>query len=55
MHELLNEKGVRTYIKEMSIAKDFCEALERHIKQHIDTAIMRAKANQRNTVMSRDL
>ena len=41
--------------KELSVAEEFYVALEDEVKKMIDKACKRAKANQRNTIMARDL
>ena len=41
--------------KALSVAEEFYTALEERSKQLIMEACKRAKANQRNTIMARDL
>ena len=55
--QLLVRIKVKDYIsqKNMRMSQDFIEKLEEHLKTIIDKAIERAKANNRNTVMPRDL
>ncbi|MEM4282453.1 MAG: DUF1931 family protein [Candidatus Woesearchaeota archaeon] len=50
---------VRSRIKDVAgdfnVAGDFADALEKKVEQLIRDAIERAKANNRRTVMSKDL
>ena len=50
---------VKSQIKElcrgMSISEDLAEALDKKVKGIVQDAIERAKANNRRTVMARDL
>ena len=46
---------VKELIGEMSVAKDFYEALEKKVTEMIATAVERAKANKRRTVMGKDV
>jgi len=46
---------VKELIGEMSVAKDFYEALEKKVTDIITTATERAKANKRRTVMGKDV
>ncbi len=41
--------------KELSVAEEFYIAIEDEVKKMIEKACKRAKSNQRNTIMSRDL
>ncbi len=53
-HIVIREK-VKEHTTDMSLAKDFCEALDQKVLELITQAKKRAKANQRNTLMPRDL
>ena len=41
--------------KELSVAEEFYTALEDEVKKLVEKACKRAKSNQRNTIMARDL
>jgi histone H3/H4 len=53
--ELVIRSKVRELTGEMSMSKDFCDALDVEIEHMIVKAMERAKANSRNTVMARDV
>jgi histone H3/H4 len=53
--ELVIRSKVRELTGEMSVSKDFCDALDTELEHIIQKAIARAKANNRNTVMARDV
>ncbi len=57
MGSFITRIKVKEYIssQHVRISKDFMDALEEKVKEIIDKAIERARANQRNTVMPRDL
>ncbi|MBI4148493.1 DUF1931 domain-containing protein [Candidatus Woesearchaeota archaeon] len=50
---------VRSRVKELAgdvnVASDFVDALERKVEQLVKEAMSRAKANNRRTVMAKDL
>ena len=52
---LINKTQVRELVGTMSLSKDFCDALDAHTKDVVEKAIKRARANNRNTLMPRDL
>ncbi|MHA2171530.1 MAG: hypothetical protein ACXAB7_16705 [Candidatus Kariarchaeaceae archaeon] len=56
MVELLVQSKVRAYIKKkgLNTGGDSLAALEKSFKSVIDDAVMRAKANDRKTLMARD-
>lgn len=59
MQDIIKKKGVREYIqqdgKPDTISRDFYEAVDQRVKELLDRAQDRAQANQRGTVMARDL
>ncbi len=46
---------VRLFAEDMSVSKDFYDALDKKIIEIIQHAKIRAKANNRNTIMPRDI
>ncbi len=46
---------IKDITKDMSVASDFADALDIKVKEMIEQAMHRAKANGRNTVMVRDI
>ncbi|MCD6589941.1 DUF1931 domain-containing protein [Candidatus Woesearchaeota archaeon] len=57
MPQMVVRIKVKDYIsqKNMRMSQDFLDKLEEMVRSIIDKAIERAKANNRNTVMPRDL
>ncbi len=57
MVELLVQSKVRAYIKEagLNTGGDSLEAIEKALKGILDDAIRRAKANDRKTLMAKDV
>lgn len=55
--KIINEKQVKAYLneKDIKVSKDFYEFFDVHVKHILDDAYVRARANQRSTVMKRDL
>ena len=41
--------------KQLMVSEDFYEALDAKVKEIVEKACKRAKANSRNTVMARDI
>ena len=52
---LINKTQVRKYAGETNVSGDSYEALEEKVKELIDEGIQRAEANERSTLMARDL
>jgi len=52
---LVVKAKIKDAAKGMNVAGDFAEALSGKVKELVDEAIKRAKANGRKTVQSRDL
>ena len=52
---IINKTKVKDMVGTMSLSKDFCDALDAHTKEVMQKAIQRARANNRNTLMPRDL
>lgn len=46
---------VKDVVKDMNVAADFVEALDEEVKSFVKKAVERAKANNRKTVMAKDL
>ncbi len=46
---------IKELVGELSVSKDFYEALEKKVADIITTATERAKANKRRTVMGKDV
>lgn len=52
---IINKIKVREYLAGRSISADFFEELEQNVVNSLIKAKLRADANKRNTIMSRDL
>ncbi len=56
MADLLVVKSkIKDYVKNMNVAGDFAKELDKQVKELIKDAQQRAKANNRRTVMAKDL
>jgi histone H3/H4 len=55
MADLIVKAAVKDSLSEVNIASDFYDALDEEVKELIDDAAERAKANDRKTAQPRDL
>lgn len=55
MVDVLKKSGVREAAGDLNVGSDFYEALDEHVKEEIERAVERAKANKRKTVKARDV
>ena len=62
MTGIIVKSKIREIVKELdsekivnNVAEEFEEALEKKVREDLNKAIERAKANQRRTLLSRDL
>lgn len=52
---LVIRQKIRDMTAGLSLSKDYCDKLDLIVKDLVEKSIERAKANKRNTLMSRDL
>ena len=52
---LIVKAKIKETVGEANVASDFAEALDKKVEQLIKDAVERAKANNRRTVMAKDL
>ena len=57
MTELINKSGVKRYAKKRipNVSEDYYKALDSHVRNLVNASLVRAKKNQRSTLMARDL
>ena len=55
MDAIIIRDKVKKVTQGMSLSKDYCDELDKKVLELIENSKLRAKANQRNTVMARDL
>jgi histone H3/H4 len=52
---LLNRSKIKEIAGNMHVTKEFVDSLEEHTKQLLQRACQRARENNRNTLMERDV
>lgn len=52
---IVNRSAIKEITEDMSVATEYYDALETQVHELIAKSVKRAKANQRSTVMRRDL
>ena len=52
---LVVRSKIKEHVKDMNVASDFADALDKEVGKIIDRAKERAKENKRSTVQPRDL
>lgn len=56
MADLLVVKSkIKSVVKDANVSGDFADALDKLVRWHVEKAVERAKANNRKTVMAKDL
>lgn len=55
MTELITKSGARKAAGPLNVGSDFYEALDDRVRQVVERAVDRAKANGRRTVKARDI
>ncbi|MFP4523228.1 MAG: DUF1931 domain-containing protein [Candidatus Nanoarchaeia archaeon] len=56
MADLLVVKAkIKDVVGDYNVAGDFSDALDKLVRHHVDMAVKRAEANNRKTVMAKDL
>lgn len=55
MAELVVKSKIKSAVKDMNVAGDVADALDKMVMEMLDKAAARAKANGRRTLQARDL
>lgn len=55
MTDIIKKTGVRKVSRPLNVGSDFYEAVDDRVKEVVEDAVERARANQRRTVKKRDV
>lgn len=57
MKKLINHNNIKKYVNEqdLAVSKHFYDSIEEWLKYEVDMMILRAKQNNRSTIMKRDI